>query len=724
MHGLNIIIRGRARGGLVFCIATATVASTHAASFDASSIHSSAITTAADVNDGRAPVAFEASLARAAHKLDAAVAIAARFDDEARRQSIDPNWRYGMIANLMKADEANFPAVAYAPDLVRARLAAHDIAMMPQREFVAPTAKSAATPAATGSTGSGFGSPQQNLVYVPVSPCRIVDTRAGAILDAHTAHDYYFDAANVGSATCSVGASITSGAFPAALAINATVVAATFPGVSAYLAIYPQGSPKGSSFLNYTSAQTIANAGLVTINQSNGLFSVFNQESTNLIVDVFGVFTAPGGDTSASGTYATAFGLGTTASGGNSTALGYFTVAAGSDSTAMGHFSTALGAAPFSTAMGYAAQTGAPAAMSLGNHTQANGDSSVALGYYSIASAQRAVAMGDATVASGVDGATAMGSGTTASGSASTAMGATTIASNSFSTAMGASTQASGVASTAMGKQTTASGDYSTAMGYSNNANGYVSTTMGLSNTASGNMSTATGYNNSASGFAAFVGGQGNIASGTGSIALGIRAVAQSDYSFVFNGKTDTTFYATGPGSFDVSTPPGSSIEFHQAGQYCYMADVSSGWNCTSDRNLKTAIVPTDGRDVLAKLAAMPVSTWEWKADTRKGHKHLGPMAQDFMAAFHLGEDDKTISSTDAQGVALAAIKGLHGLLVERDAKVAALTEEVAALRAANAAQQRRLAQLETSVETLAPLIAQLRESNVRANVALVERNH
>ena len=39
--------------------------------------------------------------------------------------------------------------------------------------------------------------------------------------------------------------------------------------------------------------------------------------------------------------------------------------------------------------------------------------------------------------------------------------------------------------------------------------------------------------------------------------------------------------------------------------------------------------------------------------------RHIGPVAQDFRAAFDLGADDKTIATVDADGVALAAIQGL-----------------------------------------------------------------
>ena len=59
----------------------------------------------------------------------------------------------------------------------------------------------------------------------------------------------------------------------------------------------------------------------------------------------------------------------------------------------------------------------------------------------------------------------------------------------------------------------------------------------------------------------------------------------------------------------------------------------------------------------------MPITTWSYIADD--GVRHLGPMAQDFYSAFSVGMDEKTISTVDADGVALAAIQGLNQKLTE-----------------------------------------------------------
>jgi hypothetical protein len=45
-----------------------------------------------------------------------------------------------------------------------------------------------------------------------------------------------------------------------------------------------------------------------------------------------------------------------------------------------------------------------------------------------------------------------------------------------------------------------------------------------------------------------------------------------------------------------------------------------------------------------------------------------------------VGEDDRHISTSDADGVALAAIKGLHEIVREKDAEIQALKRRLAAI--------------------------------------------
>ena len=106
--------------------------------------------------------------------------------------------------------------------------------------------------------------------------------------------------------------------------------------------------------------------------------------------------------------------------------------------------------------------------------------------------------------------------------------------------------------------------------------------------------------------------------------------------------------------------------------------------NITSDRNAKEDFTALSPRDVLAKIATLPITEWQYKAEKAgdaAAARHIGPMAQDFSAAFALGHDDKHISIVDEGGVALAAIQGLNQKLEEqardKDARIQELEKSV-----------------------------------------------
>ncbi len=98
-----------------------------------------------------------------------------------------------------------------------------------------------------------------------------------------------------------------------------------------------------------------------------------------------------------------------------------------------------------------------------------------------------------------------------------------------------------------------------------------------------------------------------------------------------------------------------------------------------SDREAKTGIEAVDPSEILAKVRAMPVSSWTYKHDAEEGIRHIGPMAQDFYAAFGTGRDDKGISSLDGSGVALAAIQALSDENADLRARLQRLETQIIA---------------------------------------------
>jgi hypothetical protein len=111
----------------------------------------------------------------------------------------------------------------------------------------------------------------------------------------------------------------------------------------------------------------------------------------------------------------------------------------------------------------------------------------------------------------------------------------------------------------------------------------------------------------------------------------------------------------------------------------------------TSDRNVKANFASVDTRAILQHLAAIPIQTWNFKSQPEQV-RHIGPMAQDFRAAFNLGIDDKHIATVDADGVALAAIQGLYQLVQEKEKQLEQQSRQLEQL-------QSRIAQLERAAK-------------------------
>ena len=95
-----------------------------------------------------------------------------------------------------------------------------------------------------------------------------------------------------------------------------------------------------------------------------------------------------------------------------------------------------------------------------------------------------------------------------------------------------------------------------------------------------------------------------------------------------------------------------------------------------SDQTMKANFSAINPRLVLNRLAALPIKAWNYKSDDSSVH-HLGPMAQDFRAAFNLGADDKHIDMIDANGVTMAAVQGLYQMMQEKDAEIKQLRAQV-----------------------------------------------
>ena len=237
---------------------------------------------------------------------------------------------------------------------------------------------------------------------------------------------------------------------------------------------------------------------------------------------------------------------------------------------------------------------------------------------------------------------------------------------------MGSSiTVASGLSSVALGKHAIASGASSFAVGAdSADASGSYSIAMGSSAKAKGSYSVALGPN--------AVAGDYSIALGTSARATNLGCFVWGDYTQPWNVRStnDNSVTLRAAGGYRLFSNTGMTVGAH-------LPPGGNAWSPMSDRNVKENFRPVDPRAILEKVAALPLTEWNLisqPADIR----HLGPMAQDFKAAFGLGESDRHISTSDADGVALAAIQGLNQKIEEqlkaKDATIATLEGRLAHL--------------------------------------------
>lgn len=232
--------------------------------------------------------------------------------------------------------------------------------------------------------------------------------------------------------------------------------------------------------------------------------------------------------------------------------------------------------------------------------------------------------------------------------------------------------------------------------GAANNANAEYSVVGGgQANLSSGNWSVVPG-------------GSQNVASGTSSFAAGHQATAVHDRTFVWAGGATATYPSISANTFNAYAASGASFDYGgqrrdgRGNRWFQVGNLNPGntvsvwngarltdggiWANACDKHRKTDFKEVDPRDVLERVAALPLRAWRYTNEDA-GTKHLGPTAQDFEAAFGLGTDDKSIGTVDADGVALAAIQGLNWKLTEelkrRDAENAELKERLERLERA-----------------------------------------
>jgi hypothetical protein len=208
-------------------------------------------------------------------------------------------WAKRMVPNFVTADSSNFRN-AVKRDTYEGAMAElsgtgqriSDNQVIDRLARVAPGEGSAMAKA----VAAKFGDLNQDLVFTPIQPCRIVDTRstaAGAIAANATRN---FVAINSSSFASQGGSATNCGTFglsATAVAINLTVVG---PSTNGYATIYPFGTAQPlASNINYLAGDIIGNSAIAQIPNplSSFDFTLYSNGTSHYVIDIFGYFAPP-----------------------------------------------------------------------------------------------------------------------------------------------------------------------------------------------------------------------------------------------------------------------------------------------------------------------------------------------------------------------------------------------------------------------------------------------
>lgn len=309
----------------------------------------------------------------------------------------------------------------------------------------------------------------------------------------------------------------------------------------------------------------------------------------------FGTSTAVGNNATASGEFATATGSFSTSAGARSAAYGRLTTAAADEATALGHSASA-----------------AAGATAVGQSADADADFSTVIGH-------------DARIFGGSNGSVVLGD------SAQIGNGAATI----NAAAIGYRAQINQSNAMVLGS-----------IPGVNNASSYVDVGIGT------NTPQTALHIRRTNGTATMLIEEANVVQGPRDL-FEISNNGNPEFRMTNIGNGNSWAFSAGL-RFVVKNNAGAWVSRIAANGDMEISGVLTE---LSDVNAKQDIEPVDGRGILDKLDNLEISEWSYK--DAPGDRHVGPMAQDFHAAFGLGHTDTGIATLDSSGIALAAIKAL-----------------------------------------------------------------
>lgn len=206
-------------------------------------------------------------------------------------------WAKRMVPNFATVDSANFRNAlkreTFEGAMAELSGTGHRLSDTQAIDRLAKLAPGANAPSAVAAK---FGDLNQDLVYTPIQPCRIVDTRSTAAGQIAASSSRSFVAINSSNFTGQGGSATNCGTFGLSATAVALNVTAVTPVANGFTTVYPFNTTRPlSSNINYFAGITAANGVIATIPNPTVTFdfTIFSDAQSHYVVDILGYFAPP-----------------------------------------------------------------------------------------------------------------------------------------------------------------------------------------------------------------------------------------------------------------------------------------------------------------------------------------------------------------------------------------------------------------------------------------------
>ena len=198
-------------------------------------------------------------------------------------------WAERMVPRLIKADPSNFRAALQRDTFEGAMAQLMGSGHRMSDEDVITRL------ASDGDGTQAFGDFEGDLVYTPVAPCRILDTRvAGGPIATNASRDFrVFGTVNHTDQGGSVSSCGLRYETASAAVVNLTAVS---PVAAGFATAYPYGTTKPlAASLNYAAGATVNNSLIIQTSNPAGAFdfTLYTYAQSHYVADVVGYFAPP-----------------------------------------------------------------------------------------------------------------------------------------------------------------------------------------------------------------------------------------------------------------------------------------------------------------------------------------------------------------------------------------------------------------------------------------------